>query len=167
MLRCLSGRYFNSWQAADKQPIAYEAMIFNLNNGAVLHWAAEFILTSRYEIGRALRSLWKCLYPSHSAQFKDLSLEQRKGSREQRWARRKRWLQLKVTYDHELHFPWVICSSFTTCGECCRLTGLITLFSVNVNVWGAAALCCCNMSRNYYVFPSARTHKAGPHYYSN
>lgn len=49
---------------------------------------------------------------------------------------------MKVTYDHKLHFYWVVCSSFTTCGDCCRSTGLIALFSVNVKVGEAESPCC-------------------------
>lgn len=52
------------------------------------------------------------------------------------------WLWLEVIYDHKLHFYRVTCSSFATCGERCCMTGLITLFAGNVNLWEAGALCC-------------------------
>lgn len=85
-----------------------------------------------------------------------ISLELLKGGRVKRQRRRKRWLWLKVTHDHKLLFYWVICSSFTTCGECCRLTGLITLFLVNVKVWKTEAPCCCKMEE--LLHSSVRAH---------
>lgn len=72
MLRCLSVGCSNSWQAADKQSIAFEAVILNLNNGAVLHWA-EFILTNRlWKREDSAVSVKTLFCPSHSPQLKDL-----------------------------------------------------------------------------------------------
>lgn len=97
MLRSLSGRCSNSWQASDKQPIASEAMIFNLNNGTVLHWAAEFILTSRYDIGRVLRSLWNPFATVTHGSWKP-SLEQRELNKRDREGERGdcRWKWLTI-----------------------------------------------------------------------
>lgn len=67
------------------------------------------------------------------------------------------WLWLEVIYDHKLHFYRVMCSSFTTCGERCCMTGLITFFAGNVNLWEAVALCCLQ-DESELLHLCARTH---------
>lgn len=114
-------------------------MIVYLNNGAVLGWA-EFIWTNRLwnreESELSLNQLFYFLPQSLSAAQRS-PMNRRRVEGWGTW-----WLWLEVIYDHKLHFYRVMCSSFTTCGERCCMTGLITLFAGNVNLWEAVALCC-------------------------
>lgn len=110
--RRLPGRCSNSWQAADKQTIDFEAMIFNLNNGAAFDWAAGFILTSRYKVGRTERSGWNVLFLRPLTAVQGFCFF--KGREE---TGRVRWPPLKVTHGHKLHFDRVSCSSLSPWGE--------------------------------------------------
>lgn len=58
-----------------------------------------------------------------------------------------------MTYGHKLHFYWVICSPFTTCGECERPTGLIAPPPLRQckALRSGSPLCCSNTKNNYYT----------------